>query len=304
MVGAVRFELTTSCTRNKRATRLRYAPTQGQQKVPGVEPKCNVEFRFSPNFALCSFPRECFSQTVLGTILNAGAIAVGGIAGLIIKKQPAAATQSFFKTVLGALTVYVGLRLTWLSVNGSFGQILKQLGIVLLSLSLGSLAGKLLHLQKASNRIGQLTRNRMAAATPQNRQRFSDGFLVCSLLFCAAPLGILGAIHNGLLPDYFYPLAIKAVMDGLATMSFAALFGWGVILSAVPVLVFQGTITLVCAHSLAPFLQAHSLADSVNATGGLLIFCVALLIFEVRKVPVTDYLPSLVFAPVLTWLFR
>jgi uncharacterized protein len=93
-------------------------------------------------------------------------------------------------------------------------------------------------------------------------------------------------------------------MDGLATMSFAALFGWGVILSAVPVLVFQGTITLVCAHSLAPFLQAHSLADSVNATGGLLIFCVALLIFEVRKVPVTDYLPSLVFAPLLTWLFR
>ena len=304
MVGAVRFELTTSCTRNKRATRLRYAPTQGQQKVPGLEPKCNFEFRLSPNFALCSFPGGCFSQAVLGTILNAGAIAAGGLAGLTIKKQPSAATQSFFKTVLGALTVYVGLRLTWLSISGSFGQILKQLGIVLLSLSLGSLAGKLLHLQKASNRIGQLTRDRMAAATPQNPQRFSDGFLVCSLLFCAAPLGILGAIHNGLLPDYFYPLAIKAAMDGLATMSFAALFGWGVVLSAVPVLVFQGTITLVCAHSLAPFLQARGLADSVNATGGLLIFCVALLIFEVRKVPVTDYLPSLVFAPLLTWLFR
>ena len=71
--------------------------------------------------------------------------------------------------------------------------------------------------------------------------------IVCSLPFCAAPLGILGAIHNGLLPDYFYPLAIKALMDGLATMSFAAMFGWGVVLSAVPVLVFSGRmITLVC----------------------------------------------------------
>jgi hypothetical protein len=245
-----------------------------------------------------------FQSGVLGTILNVAAIVIGGIAGLIIKKQPSAATQSFLKVALGALTVYFGLRLTWLSLSGPFGQILKQLGIVLLSLSLGNLAGKLLRLQKASNRIGQLTRNRMATAKPENPQRFSDGFIVCSLLFCAAPLGILGSIHNGLLPDYFYPLAIKAVMDGLATMSFASMFGWGVILSAVPVLVFQGTITLLCANSLGPFLQARGLTDSVNATGGLLIFCVALLIFEVRKVPVTDYLPSLIFAPLLTWLLR
>jgi uncharacterized membrane protein YqgA involved in biofilm formation len=241
---------------------------------------------------------------VIGTILNAAAIVVGGLAGLMIKKQPSAATQSFFKVALGAGTVYCGLRLTLLSLGGSLGNVLKQLGIVLLSLSLGNLGGKLLHLQKASNRIGQLTRERMAAATPENPQRFSDGFVVCSLLFCAAPLGILGAIHNGLLPDYFYPLAIKAVMDGLATMSFAAMFGGGVVLSAVPVLVFQGTITLACAHSLVPFLQGRGLIDTVNATGGLLIFCVALLIFEVRKVPVTDYLPSLVFAPLLTWLLR
>ncbi len=241
---------------------------------------------------------------MLGTILNVAAIVIGGTAGLIIKKQPSAATQSFFKVALGALAVYFGLRLAWLSINGSFWQVLKQIGIVLLSLSLGSLTGKLLRLQKASNRIGQLTRDKMAKATQANPDRFSDGFIVCSLLFCAAPLGILGAIHNGLLPDYFYPLAIKALMDGLATMSFAAMFGWSVVLSAVPVLVFQGTITLVCAHSLGPFLLAHGLADSVNATGGLLIFCVALLIFEVRKVPVTDYLPSLIFAPLLTWLFR
>ena len=241
---------------------------------------------------------------MLGTILNVGAIVAGGIAGLFVKKQLSANMQSYIKVGLGAFTVYFGLQLAWLSLSGSIGHILKQLGIILLSLVLGNMLGKLLHLQKASNRIGQLARERMAAATPDNPQRFSDGFLVCALLFCAAPLGILGAIQNGLLSDYFYPLAVKAVMDGLATMSFAAIFGWGVILSAVPVLVFQGTITLTCARSLAPFLESRGLADSVNATGGLLIFCVALLIFEVRKVHVTDYLPSLVFAPLLTWLLR
>lgn len=241
---------------------------------------------------------------MLGTILNVAAVIAGGLAGLLVKKQPSASAQNYFKVVIGAVTVYVGLHLTWISLNGSFGHILRQLTVVLLSLILGNVAGKLLRLQKASNRIGQLARDRIARATPDNPQRFTDGFTVCTFLFCAAPLGILGAIHNGLLPDYFYPLAIKAIMDGLAAMSFAGMFGWGVILSAVPLLVFQGTITLLCAHSLAPFLEAHNLIDSVNATGGLVIFCVSLLIFEVRKVHVTDYLPSLVFAPLLTWLLH
>jgi len=89
----------------------------------------------------------------------------------------------------------------------------------------------------------------------------------------------------------------------LAAMGFVAIFGRGVVLSAVPVLVLQGTITLLCARFAGPFLRAHTLLDPVNATGGLLIFCVVLIIFEIRRIEVTDYLPSLVFAPLLTgWL--
>jgi uncharacterized membrane protein YqgA involved in biofilm formation len=65
--------------------------------------------------------------------------------------------------------------------------------------------------------------------------------------------------------------------------------------------VLQGTISLACARFLLPLLEPHRLVDPVNATAGLLIFCVALIIFEVRKIEVTDYLPSLVFAPLLTW---
>ena len=90
-------------------------------------------------------------------------------------------------------------------------------------------------------------------------------------------------------------------MDGLAAMSFVSIFGWGVLFSAVPVLVLQGTISLACARWALPFLEAHNLTDSVNATGGFLIFCVALVIFEVRKIQVTDYLPALAIAPLLAW---
>jgi len=274
------------------------------RRIAGSETGAPRQFAGRAQLYTLLISLKMLQSGVIGTILNVAAILAGGLAGLFIRKQPSAATQSFFKVVLGALTVFFGLRLTVLSLSGTFGHILKQIGIMLLSLMLGNLLGKLLRLQKASNRVGTLTRDRMTRATPGNPERFMDGFIVCSLLFCAAPLGILGAIHNGLDRDYFFPLAIKGVMDGLATMSFAAMFGWGVLLSAVPVLIFEGTITLLCAHSLAPFLEARQLTDSVNATGGMLIFCVALLIFEVRRVPVTDYLPSLIFAPLLTWLLR
>jgi uncharacterized membrane protein YqgA involved in biofilm formation len=83
------------------------------------------------------------------------------------------------------------------------------------------------------------------------------------------------------------------------------MFGPGVMLAAVPVLVFQGSLTLICARVLQPWLQAHgNLTDSVNATAGLLVFCVALIIFELKKIEVTDYLPSLAYAPLLTWWLR
>jgi len=70
------------------------------------------------------------------------------------------------------------------------------------------------------------------------------------------------------------------------------------------VLAFQGTITLLCVQFLQPFLQAHHLVDSVNAAGGLMVFSVALVILELKKIELADYLPSLAFAPLLAWVWR
>jgi uncharacterized membrane protein YqgA involved in biofilm formation len=93
------------------------------------------------------------------------------------------------------------------------------------------------------------------------------------------------------------------VMDGLAAMGFVSVFGYGVLLAAIPVLAYQGTLTLIVAR-LEPFLHAHGLVDSVNSVNGMLIFCVSLIVLELKRIQLADYLPSLLVAPVIASLWR
>jgi uncharacterized membrane protein YqgA involved in biofilm formation len=241
---------------------------------------------------------------MIGTILNSSAIVIGGSVGLTTSKALSASAEAQLRIILAAFTVFFGLRLTWLSVNGSALQILKQCVILILALMLGKLTGRVFGLQKTSNVLGRRAQEQILATQRARAHTASDAFKPCAILFCAAPLGILGAVQDGLLLSrYFYPLAVKAVMDGFAAMGFVRILGWGVLLSAIPVLAMQGTLTLVCACFLAPFLSARGLLDSVNAVGGVLVFCVALVMLGLKRIELTDYLPSLLFAPLLTWLW-
>lgn len=238
---------------------------------------------------------------MIGTILNVAGILIGGLVGLTRSKPLSAATEAYFRVLLGAFTVFYGLRLTWISISGSSSEVLKQLVVVIVSMMVGKLLGRALQLQRISNGIGRRARDQLSGARREDADRLSKGFRVCSALFCAAPLGILGATQEGLsLSQYVYPLAIKAVMDGLATMSFVFVFGPGVLLSVIPVLAFQGTLSLVVARVVEPVLNLHDLLNSVNAVSGILIFCVALVMLGLKRIQLADYLPSLVIAPLLT----
>src|SRR5262245_22007730 len=104
---------------------------------------------------LSPLPNASAWYGVFGTELDASGILVGGVAGLIRRKPFSLTTESFWKVTLGAFTVFYGLRLTWTSLNGSALQILKQLLIAVLALGLGRFTGRLLGLQKLSNRLGQ-----------------------------------------------------------------------------------------------------------------------------------------------------
>ncbi len=244
-----------------------------------------------------------------GAILNAIGILIGGIIGLARTSPLAPQTQAFFKVALGVFTVFYGLRLTWLSINGPFSIMLKQILIAFLAVMVGKFLGHLLHLQALSNRAGQYARLLIEQAHPDQPPQPGSGLTACAILFCASPLGLLGAVHDGLRVEpngwsYFYPLAVKGVMDALAMTSFVRIFGWNAMVSALPVLVLQGTITLACALYAEPFLRQHGLVDAVNAVGGLVICTIGLVIFEVKKVELADYLPSLAIAPLITWFWK
>jgi uncharacterized membrane protein YqgA involved in biofilm formation len=240
---------------------------------------------------------------MIGAFLNATGILLGGLFGLARREPLSVRAQMFFRNALGAFTVFFALRLVWLSVNGTFLSCLKQLFLGALAIVLGNLLGKLLCLQTMSNRLGRYATRLLSSADTDSPRKIADGFCACTILFWAAPLGLLGAVADGL-SGYFYLLAVKGVMDGLAMTSFVKMFRWPAAMSAIPVFALLGFITLACQLYARPFLEARQLIDSVNAAAGLVACAVALVIFEVRKVELANFLPSLAVAPLLAWLLK
>ena len=238
----------------------------------------------------------------IGAFLNAFGILLGALFGLAARQPLTARTQDFFKTALGCFTVFYGLRLVYQNVHGTFPMGLKQVLLALLAVVLGNWLGKILQLQKFSNRAGHHAALLLAAAPKNPPGRPADGFAAATILFCAAPMGILGAVADGL-ENYYYLLLVKAVMDGLAMMSFVKMFRWPAALAAGPVFLFLDGLALAVHLGAQPWLDAHRLTGSVNLAAGLVTCCVALVIFGIRRVELANYLPALAVSPLLAlWL--
>ncbi len=238
----------------------------------------------------------------LGTWINVAAILLGGALGLALKGELPAKRQNQLRTAVGIGLILAGFHQVWTGLRPvSFGAAFGLIGIALLATSIGHWLGKLLKLQAGMSRLG-----RFAAETYSKTQKrpspvgFNDAFMACAVLFCVGPLSLLGPLQEGLNGDCFV-LAVKSVMDGLAAFAFARAFGWAVLMAGLPVLALQGTITLLVAWAVTKLPQPE-LLHATNVTGGLLVVCAVLLVFEVRKVQIGDYLPALIVAPLLAWL--
>jgi uncharacterized membrane protein YqgA involved in biofilm formation len=249
----------------------------------------------------------------LGTVINVTTVVVGSVLGMLVGHRLPHRTRSVVTDVLG-LTTLLMAGLSVVSVTDPALRAATGTGapvlIVLGSLLVGGIAGSLLRVEERLESLAGVIQTRLArkpalvgaeetGVDHAARERFIEGWLSASLLFCVGPLTILGSLSDGL-GRGIEQLVLKSVLDGFAALAFASSFGVGVLFSAVSVAVVQGLLTLlgVLLGSVLP--DAHIAA--LTATGGLMLVGIGLRLLAVKVVPVGDLLPALLVAPLLTQL--
>lgn len=229
------------------------------------------------------------------------AIVVGAALGVLVGNRLPERTRELIMQALGLVTLVVAaLNIadifdeTWIAEVGSAGPLL----IVLASVVVGGVIGSLLRLEERVEAFGGWVQRKVSRKSgDEGRARFIEGFVDASLLFCIGPLAILGSVSDGL-GRGIDQLALKSVIDGFASVAFAASLGWGVALSAVSVGIVQGVFTLL--GVLVGQVLATSAIASITATGGVILLGLSLRLLKVSRIAVADLLPALVIAPLLT----
>lgn len=258
-----------------------------------------------------------------GTALNVVTILVGSGLGMVFGHRLSEHTRSVVTDCLGLVVVLMAV-VSLLDISSP--ALVAYVGpgapvmIVLGAMLIGGIIGSLLRIEQRVESLAGVIQAAVARRTPavaaldtpedseaaaageeqvSARERFIEGWLTASLLFCVGPLTILGSLNDGL-GRGIEELALKSVLDGFASLAFAASFGLGVAFSAVSVLVVQGALTIVgvALGSLVP--EAH--IATLTVVGGLLLIGIALRLLRIRDIPVGDLLPALAVAPVLTYL--
>ncbi len=219
----------------------------------------------------------------IGTAINVVAVLVGGGIGTLVGAKLPERMRDTAMQAIGIVTLLVGI--------SNFLEFDNPL-IPLVSVILGVVVGELLGIDAALKRFGDYLEKRFS----KGGSPVSKAFVTTSLLFCVGPLTVIGSLEDGLTGDYSL-LALKSALDFVASLAFASVLGWGVLLSAGTVLVVQGSITLGAAFLEGFVTEPMILATT--ATGGILIFGLGLVLLDLKEVRVANMLPALLFAPVL-----
>lgn len=228
-----------------------------------------------------------------GTLLNVVAVLAGTVVGLLVGSRMSSRMQSTLTDGLGLFTLAIGLAMALRIFTDPVAQPGDDLA-VLGALLGGAVLGELLQLTERLDALGAWFQGRLAR--DGSPSRIAEGFVTASLVFCIGPLTILGSIENGLTGEIRL-LAIKSLLDGVASIAFAAALGPGVALSAITVFVAQGGIALAAAF-FGSALDERAILG-ITATGGLILAAVALRLLDVKRVRVASFLPALLLAPLL-----
>lgn len=225
---------------------------------------------------------------MIGTLLNVATVLAGGLLGTRLGARLPERMRETVLHGLGLVTLTIGAHLTLETEN-----ILIVLGSILVGAVLGEWWGLEERLQALGAWLQKKAQGGQAVgARPPST--FVQGFVTASLVFCVGPMTVLGSLQDGLAGDYSL-LAIKSVLDGFAALAFASSLGIGVVFSALTILVYQGTLTLL-AGQVQTLLTPPMIAE-MTATGGVLIIGIGLLLLELKRIRLASFLPAILVAP-------
>jgi len=229
---------------------------------------------------------------LIGTWLNAATVLLGGGLGLAFGSKLPERLRQTVLLGLGLFTALIGVRLFLQTENPLFP---------LAAILLGGLAGEWWRIEDRLRDLGRWLEARVAGGRQgaDGGNRFVQGFLTASLVFCVGPMTILGSIQDGLTGDY-HLLAIKAALDGFAALAFASTLGVGVLFSVLVIIAYQGGISLLAMH--AQTVLSQPMVAEMTAVGGVILLGIAISsLLEIRPIRTANFLPALFFAPALVW---
>jgi uncharacterized membrane protein YqgA involved in biofilm formation len=225
-----------------------------------------------------------------GTVVNVAAILLGCSIGFILKSKFPEKIGKIVMQGLGLASLLIGMQMA-----------LKTDNILLLifSLVIGGIIGEMMGIEEGLERFGEKVKLKIKNNT--DSEKFVEGFVTASLLYCVGSMAIMGALKEGLSgnPDILY---IKSLMDGVTSIAFTAVMGIGVIFSAIPVFLYQGGITLM-ARSIKDFLSPE-IINEMTAVGGILILGIGFGLLEIKKIKIGNMLPAILVAAFLAATFN
>lgn len=229
-----------------------------------------------------------------GTLLNAAAIVLGGLLGLMFRSKLSAALQENLVRAVALCCLFIGIEGTIEQAMTIVENGLRAQGTMMAmgSLIVGTLIGSWMGIESGIVRFGQWLKLKTGS---DKDQQFVSAFVTTSLTVCIGAMAVVGAIKDGIAQDYSI-LAAKSVLDFVFVMAFAATLGKGCLFSAIPVAIFQGLVTILSTF-IEPYLTAQAVSN-LSLVGSMMIFCVGVNIIWETKFRVADMLPALLIAVV------
>ena len=228
---------------------------------------------------------------MFGTIVNAAAIVAGGTVGVLVKKGIPSHLEEALHRAMGLAVIVIGMNgviTNMVTTNGdgtlsSSGELL-----LVFSLVLGVLVGEILRIEERLNGLSQTVEKKL------HLSGFAASFVSGTLIYCVGAMAIIGSINDGLNADASV-LLVKSTLDGISSIVLGATMGPGVIFAAIPVVLYQGSITLL-AGVLSPVLQGELLRQ-ICAVGYVLVACIGVNFMSSYHIKTANFLPALLVPP-------